>query len=274
MKKIIIPLILITLGAGSLYILRQGGAEKTVPDIQLTTAGPVLKSAESYGRTSRMAYDVFYRDSYENAPVAFLIHGGSNGSGVKETLEPMVDMYTDLGFAAVLVEYRTGRQNALVDIPCAVSHFSLQAEEFGVNPEASIIHGFSFGGNNSSNIVFTDNYDWTSSCSVDQNDSEVLAFIGHSANNLGHQGPRGAFDKISKNDPPTLLLFGADDPDLNPSEPQSFIDRLYEKGIDGQLEIIDGIGHGPSGHLQNAEITSIIQEFSMDILNEYANIID
>ncbi len=216
-----------------------------------------VKTNISYGTHTRNNYDVYYRTSIEDAPIVFLIHGGGAGKGSKDNVTPMTDIYTDLGFVTVVLEYGSNNDVRINvnEMACGMASFISEAGEYGGDSSRVIVHGFSFGGNSGA-IVYDQGKNWLSDCSEKTNDMHVISFIGQSSNNL-----RASINKISKGEPPAMFLFGADDPELDISEPRTFIDRLNAKGIYGEVHIVQGIGHGPPGHTNNAEVAKIIQDY-------------
>ncbi len=164
------------------------------------SSGATLISDIPYASDDVTVFDVFYKEEYllsGDAPIVFLVHGGNELPG-KTRLHHMHDLYTDLGFVAVFMNYRYDPEDLhhgfseIHDVACSIATFKEIAHEFGANPDEVYLHGFSHGGYVSSFLAVSNHIDLLQHCPVqDPNVIKFDGYIAHSANNFGALIPEG-----------------------------------------------------------------------------------
>ncbi len=211
----------------------------------------------AYGKFPLMKFDVFYKESYLNAPVVYMVHGGAIGEGDKSNMYGMVKAYTDIGYTVITMNYRDTRDTdiASYDLACSIVSFEKIAPHFGTDASKTVVHGFSHGGYVSSIFTYDQDTNWLEACPIKSGDAHenIKAYIAHSANNL-------ITKNIDSRDYPTLLVYGIKDPRFKQSELDAAQSLLDTAGVYNQ-EHLEDVGHGPAGHVGNENIAQVIQEF-------------
>lgn len=170
----------------------------------------------------------FFRGNPE-APAAFICAGGGMRyvASIHEGF-PLAMRLSDMGFNAFVVQYRVGSMGeACRDLSDAISYV-YEVERFDVGEDYST-WGSSAGARIAAYIgtygpgTFTE-------CGYPRPGCVVMAYTGHT--------------ETSPHDPPTYAVVGSMDGIANPYVVLARSERLRSMGIDSEVRVVDGVGHG------------------------------
>jgi hypothetical protein len=178
----------------------------------------------SYGDDPLMKYDVKYKQSYENAPVIFVVHGGAEGSGDKSQSDS-VTTYTDVNFVVVNINYRysTAEYSTSHDIACAMATFREQAKNYGADPNNLLLQAGSAGNGRAGPIYFYPENDWLAGCPY-KKDFELKGYVSKSGFHLGESSVKD-------------ITFELDESGVTVIGPEEVLDNVLEiKGLLNEIE--------------------------------------
>ena len=232
------------------------------------------------------------------APLLIYIHGGGLQHGDKRSGSGIVELPAlfNAGFVIAAINYRLAPEYpmpAMVeDSKCAVRFFRANAKRFNIDPNRIGVWGSSAGGylvamlgtSEETTQFDVGEYLGTSSrvqavvdmfgptdfvtMSLEADSKKHLEFNDLVFNTNDTSDPifaqSSAVTYVSPDDPPFLIVHGDLDKDIPLSQSQELYDRLNAAGVDVQLVVVAGGGHG----LRNAgevpseeEITRLIVDF-------------
>lgn len=255
-------------------------------DVRYCTAGAV-----------DLNMDVYYPNAANGAlPVAIYVHGGgwSSGDKAKGAGSRDIPELKSRGYLVVAVNYRLAPQfkfpTMIEDVKCAVRSLRANAALYGLDPQRIGAWGGSAGGHLVSLLGVTDkSADLEGSGQFLEQSSRVQAVVdmfGPIDLTLAFGDTPSVFNKafgatsadddilkvasptnwVSSDDPPFLLLHGAMDDLVPPSQSQLFLESLQQAGVTASLVMVENAGHGfvPSGGRINpsrSQISSLVGDF-------------
>jgi acetyl esterase/lipase len=216
--------------------------------------------------------DVYYPDSLdEPVPAVVFIHGGGWSSGDKRQGAELFTTLVHSNFLVVSLNYRLAPQfpypAQIQDVKCAVRHLRANAAAYGLDPDRIGAMGTSAGAHLAAMLGLTDATEaWDTGAYLDQSSkvAAVVDFFGPMdlsqefpgiASALGEQvfGATSASDQvlveaspvtyITPDDPPFLIIHGAADEFVPPSQSQILYDRLTAAGVPAELVLVEGGRH-------------------------------
>lgn len=174
---------------------------------------------------------VFHFHGREGAPSAFIAAGGGMVyvASIHEGF-PHAIRLSDMGYNAFVVQYRTTDMGAAcTDMSAAVSLALGDPERFGVDPSRYSTWGSSAGARVAAYVGSRGPSEFVGG-DLPRPDSVIMAYTGHT--------------ECSPRDPPTFSVVGTRDGIANPSVMIHRTERLRSMGIDAEVMVVDGIGHG------------------------------
>lgn len=216
------------------------------------------------------------------------IHGGAWRAGSKNGGTGFVDFpaLLNAGYTLASIDYRLVPEykipDIVKDVKCAVRYFRAHAAEYGIDPERIGVWGTSAGGHLASMLGTADEsagFDAGEYLEVSSRVQAVVDLFGpanleayrDNREALGENDPAGPslaaispVTYITPDDPPFLILQGELDTTVPPDQSQEFYDKLTAAGVDAQLVMVKGGGHGlnePDQTPTRAELTQMIVEF-------------
>ena len=232
------------------------------------------------------------------APVVFFIHGGEGLLGYRTLDDGSLDgMYfmqlrqelLNRGFVVGSIDYGLAPQHKLLeqvqDAKCAVRFLRAHASELRIDPQRMGVYGVSQGGflasmlgtagpeagydvgqyvNQSSRVqAVVDMWGFTDLANFSGSPSWVSA-IGK-AQSGGSKGTalKSPVNLVAANDPPFLIIHGADDWFIAPHHSQELAQRLHAVGVPATLVLVKNDGHGlavpTSGKIEQPSPATLIQ---------------
>jgi acetyl esterase/lipase len=217
----------------------------------------------------------FYRPTgFGAVPTVLQIHGGGwlIGNRTSNVTASQVSAFLEKGIAFATIDYRLGNgRNASIDVACAVRYLRSSTKRMGINTRVGVM-GQSAGGQLASLLGATDRSagfdvgqylnkssrvqavaDEWGPVIFDATDLRNLPYIpmvfGTSdLNALKHYSP---LTYLTKDDPPFLLVQGAQDGLVPPYQSRNFAAALKAAHVPEQLVMVQHAGHylvpGPDG---------------------------
>lgn len=215
------------------------------------------------------------RDARAATPLVVWIHGGGWRKGTKDACR-MVFLVKE-GFAVASVEYRLAPEGAfpdpLHDCKAAVRFLRANATQYGIDPHRIGVAGASAGGHLAALVGMTgDDAKWEGTLGPQGVSSRVQAVCDYfgptdltTVAGTQWDNPKGAvyhllggtvaqhaqaardaspLFHVAKGNPPFLILHGDSDQTVPLSESQNLARAIKEQGVDVQLDILPGAGHG------------------------------
>jgi len=249
--------------------------------------------------------DVYYPVELREAPAPLVayIHGGGWRGGDKQgvTRWPIVEGLLSRGYLFASVNYRLAPEYQfpamIEDVKCAIRHFRAEWETYNIDPERIGVWGTSAGGHLVALLGTTDGseglegsggYAGVSSrvqAVVDMfgpidlpsmfDDKRVLMSAVFGADSADTEILRTASPNtwVSPDDPPVLMIHGAQDLTVPLEQSEIFLAALQNVGVESELVVVENAGHGfaqvgdePPG-LTIAEISQLAVEFFVGVLD-------
>ena len=216
--------------------------------------------------------DVYHPNELTSAvPVVVFIHGGGWTSGDKRQAEPVfVDGLRADGFMVISLNYRLAPEfpypAQIEDVKCAVRHLRAEAARYGLDPNAIGAAGTSAGAHLAAMLGVTDaEAGWDTGAYLEQSSqvSAVVAFFVAADLTLEFPGiafasSEGAFGAsfdaallkeaspisyVTADDAAFLLIHGAQDAFVPPSQSQILHERLIAAGVESEVVLVEGGRH-------------------------------
>ena len=224
------------------------------------------------GETENLLLDVYtpVGDEEINRPAILWIHGGGFRYGNDKTQSYIVAMATRFarrGYVGVSIDYRV-RENPRDDIEGTLSHaledamsglnwLRSNSEKYNIDKEKIIVGGGSAGGMIAVILCLKDN---TSSENWDK--SGIIGLV----NLWGSPDPSWRVSMVDKNDPPTIIVHGTEDPSVPYINSALLIKELERHEVKCELIPIEGAGHTPAGHMD--EFAKKVARFLYELLSD------
>ncbi|RIV82758.1 alpha/beta hydrolase [Aurantiacibacter zhengii] len=238
-----------TLGTFNSLVPKDGGAERAAQDI-------------SFGSLPRQKLDLYrptqaYAEgSQSELPVIVFIHGGSWQDGNKDGYSFVGRALASRGFVVAIPNYRLVpdvRYPAfLQDNAAAVTWVIENITQYGGDPSRIVLVGHSAGAYNAAMLALDERW-------LGSGRQNVRGFVGlagpYDFLPLDGEVTQAAFGNeenlettqpisfATADDPPVLLLHGADDTTVYPRNSETLGDRLVQSGANARSEIYPGLGH-------------------------------
>ena len=216
------------------------------------------------GETENLSLDVYtpVGDTEINRPAILWIHGGGFRYGNDKTQRYIVEManrFARRGYVGVSIDYRV-RENPRDDIEGTLSHALEDAmsglnwlrdnsNKYNIDKEKIIVGGGSAGGMIAVILCYKDGTD-----SEKWDKSGIIGLIDL----WGSPDPSWRVSMVDKNDPPTIIVHGTEDPLVPYMNSVLLIKDLEKQKVKCEIIPIEGAGHTPAGHMD---------EFAEDIAN-------
>ena len=237
----------------------------------IAVAGPEIQTDVVYGHKDGMAlvYDVLIPEKANGAGIIRMMSGGWLSRRVDPAqIAPRLGSLLNEGYTVFLVYHGSAPRykvpEAYADVSRAVRHIKANASQFRIDPERLGVTGGSAGGHLSLMVgLNSDEGDSESADSVKQTGNRVAAVVAYyppvdlrpSVGTRLKRFPALGFDKelapgispilfVSEDDPPTMLIHGDEDTLVPDTTSRTINKALLEKGIDTDILIIKGAGHG------------------------------
>lgn len=211
--------------------------------------------------------DVYYPTAVESSDEPFLavlfFHGGGWTSGDKTTnaFTATINELNKRGLVAISFNYRLSPEfpwpAMLEDARCGVEFFRTSAEQFNIDPDHMGAYGNSSGGHLVASLATMENDDEMDDVqAVVLNSAPVnltAEFSGLSTTMLenifvetdySRMTEESPLLQVSSDDPPFLILHGVEDEVVPVNQAQDFYDALIKVGVEAELYIVEGAGHG------------------------------
>lgn len=253
-----------------------------------------VKEDLTYGTHERNDLDLFLPkdDGKKLRPAVIVIHGGAWRSGDKRQLRMLAEFFARRGYVAAAINYRLAPKYSypaqLDDCQRAVRWLRKNAKEFRVDPKRFGAAGASAGGHLALLLGTRETRDDT--------DPELKGISSKVQCVLSIFGPTDFTDEryvqasrnpvtgrvlidflgkpydeapdiwkdaspihhVSSDDAPTFIIHGDKDPLVPLEQSQKFAEALRKVGVEVQLVIIKGMGHGPTTPEQRSEFMKAI----------------
>jgi acetyl esterase/lipase len=238
--------------------------------------------------------DVYFPQSGGPWPALMYVHGGSWRGGDKSEATRFAKRMTAQGYLVVSLNYRlypSGTFPAMIeDVKCAVRSLRANASQYNLIPDRIAAVGSSAGGHLVSLLGTTDtSAGWDVGEYLDQSsrvqaviaiapvtdftknfpdlDLESMREVGFKDDNIVQASP---VRYVTPDDPPFLLIHGAQDEVVPQEQSQLMYNRLVEKGVPAELVIVKNAGHDPieQGAPTEPTLDQIYQTIS-DFLAKY-----
>lgn len=239
-----------------------------------------LLKGEAYARVDGkpLALDLMLPRGNGPHPVVLLIHGGGWIAGKRGEMHHEGLMLVEQGIAAALVDYRLARGRktnfpaAVHDLRCAVRYLRKRSGDFGLDPRRVLAMGPSSGGHLAALLAAASDHEELDdkACPHREQPATVMGAVLFSAplDLRPFMGPRvpdliietflgvSPLDRpdraalaspvthLDADDPPFLVVHGADDPLVPLDLSRRFVWTLNKLGVPNLYVEIPGAGHG------------------------------
>lgn len=194
------------------------------------TFHPVYTDAEIAGDPAKAEVGLFFFRAEDGAPFSIVSPGGgfSYVGSIHEGF-PYAQWINAHGHHAFVLNYRTGSgRPASEDLAAAIDYVFANAAALGVDTGGYALWGSSAGARMAANLGSTGTAAY-GRADRPQASAVITAYTGHST---------------TGNDPATFAVVGENDGIARPDVMRARIDQLREVGVDAQLVVFPGIGHG------------------------------
>jgi acetyl esterase/lipase len=174
---------------------------------------------------------LFFFKGKSGAPFAIISPGGgfSYVGSVHEGFPHAIEL-SKKGYNAFVLQYRVGgEQRACEDLAAAISYIFQHAESLGVSTKGYSVWGSSAGARMAAQIGSHRPAGY-GDYNLPRPGVVVMAYTGHSS--------------FTKNDPPTFVVQGEDDPIVDVSTVDRRVDAMRKAGIEVEYRKYRNIGHG------------------------------
>jgi acetyl esterase len=197
----------------------------------------------------------------DNRPaVVFFFGGGWNGGTVTQ-FEQHAEYLASRGMVTFVADYRvksrqkTGPDACVADGKSAIRWVRKNAERLGIDPDRIAAGGGSAGGHVAATTGICDGLEDAAEkdSKVNSKADALLLFnpvYDNGPNGYGHDRTKQWFPAISpahnitKDDPPTIVFFGSEDPLVPVSTAKKFDSDLKAVGVKSEVWIYEGQPHG------------------------------
>jgi acetyl esterase/lipase len=211
--------------------------------------------------------DLYLPETTARAPLFVWIHGGGWSRGDKADINPSIVSLSGDGFAVASLNYRLGgvvlHPRQVQDLKGGIRWLRANAARFGYDPDRIAVGGGSAGAHLALLLGL--------SGGVAALEGEVGGNLGESSrvqaivdlygpsDLLAYAEAKPRFQRrksddllrsasplsyLSGDDPPVLILHGAEDPVVPPAQSRLLHGRYAKAGLESELHILPGAGHG------------------------------
>lgn len=214
--------------------------------------------------------------SAKTLPVIVWVHGGGWNSGSREDFIEVFSGFAQVGYLFASIEYRLSTEASfpaqIEDTKCAIRFLRAKAGDYGINPERIGIWGASAGGylaafagvtGNTGEFEGTGGWpgfsskvqavcDWFGPADFTGSDGEAVNLIklllgGSPFTNRELARKASVTTYITGDDPPFFIMHGDNDTIVPLSQSQILYDTLKGAGVEANLQVVKGAGHGFAG---------------------------
>lgn len=234
----------------------------------------------------RQTLDIYIPENGERPlPLLVWIHGGAWKYGSKAPC-PLLP-WLRKGYVVASIDYRLSQDAEfpaqIRDCKAAIRWLRSHAKIYGIDPERVAVWGESAGGHLASLVGTAGDVDeWeqapeTGSSQVQavidwygradltpvfkvpvSPDSPVALLLGGSDNDVAEMAQEASpISHVSKDDPPFLIMHGDMDEIVPLRQSQAFAWALRNSGVDVELLILKGVGHGGCEFMQPDQVKAI-----------------
>ncbi|HEY0178091.1 MAG TPA: alpha/beta hydrolase [Dokdonella sp.] len=210
----------------------------------------------------RLALDVYRPAQAERAPLVVFFYGGSWVRGERAWYRFVGSALAARGVVVAIPDYRklpgVGLDGFMRDAATAVAWTRAHAAEFGADADATFVMGHSAGGHVAALLATDPEWlggvglrprdlaGWIGLAGVytflpdDADDDDMLAVFGATAASRRRASPLAW---VTGAEPPTLLLHGSADHEVDPANSRLLADAMRAAHDDVTLKLYPGIGH-------------------------------
>lgn len=253
-----------------------------------------IREGLTYGPNERNGLDLFLPkdDGKSLRPAVIVIHGGAWRSGDKRQLRNLAELFARRGYVAAAINYRLAPKWSypaqLDDCQRAVRWLRKNAKEFRVDPKRFGAAGASAGGHLSlllgTREVRDDSdpelkgisskvqcilsifgpTDFTDERYIQASRNPVagralIDFLGKPYDEAPELWKEASpIHHVSPDDAPTFIIHGDQDLLVPLDQSVKFAEALKKAGIDVQIVVIKGMGHGPTTSEQREEFMKAV----------------
>lgn len=206
----------------------------------------------------------------KNRPAILWMHGGGFRIGNDKSQKYIVAMSTRFakrGYVCLSINYRV-RENpkddksgtmkdALEDAMKGLNWLRENSEKLGIDKSKIVVGGGSAGGILGTNFCYREGDE-----SEKWDKAGIVAFVDL----WGSPDSSWGDFLVDKNDPPTIIVHGTEDPLVPFVNSEKLIEKLNTKGVKNELIAIEGAGHTPASYMDDFEVK--IAKFLNEILPE------
>ena len=260
-----------------------------VASVQAQPADVAEHKDVSYGPHEKNKLDVYVPKSDKPLPLVVWIHGGGWQGGNKGDGGP-AKLLLSHGFAVAATNYRLTDAGPFPaqaeDVRAAIRHLRANAKKYNIDPDHIGVWGASAGGHlvallgTQSDVEGLDGdakadgnvrvqavVDWFGPSDITRfNSGPAASANGPIAKLLG--GPpsektdvaklASPLLHVTKDDAPTLIFHGDKDPLVPLEQSQLLADALKKAGVECELVVIEGAGHGGKDFMSDANRNKVI----------------
>ena len=224
------------------------------------------------GETEKLLLDVYTPtgDTEINRPAILWIHGGGFRYGNDKTqsyIVAMANRFARRGYVGVSIDYRV-RENPRDDIEGTLSHaledamtglnwLRSNSEKYNIDKNKIVVGGGSAGGMIAVILCYKDGTD-----SEKWDKSGIIGLI----NLWGSPDPSWRVSMVDKNDPPTIIVHGTEDPLVPYINSELLMNELDRHKVKYEIIPIEGAGHTPADHMD--EFAKKIAQFLFEVLSD------
>jgi len=232
----------------------------------------------------RQRLDLYLPENGRKRPLVIWIHGGAWRGGDKAPCP--ADLLTKRGYAVACINYRLS-QHALFpaqieDCRAAVRWLRAHAETYGLDPDRIGAWGASAGGHLAALLGTTEGgvrvvcdlcgpkdlvrlvHQVEAGGPLDPRrpDSPASLLLGGVWPANAEESARASpIMNVSPGDAPTFILHGDKDPIVPVEQSRSFFKALKDAGVEAQLQVLPGAGHGGPEFLEPRILESLLRFF-------------
>jgi acetyl esterase/lipase len=222
------------------------------------------------GETEKLSLDVYtpVGDTEINRPAILWIHGGGFRYGNDKTQGYIVEMarrFARRGYVGVSIDYRVRENprddiegtlsNALEDAMTGLIWLRSNGEKYNIDKHKIFVGGGSAGGMIAAILCYKDGND-----SEKWDKSGIIGFIDL----WGSPDPSWRVSMVDKDDPPTIIVHGTEDPLVPYVNTALLIKELEKHEVKCEVIPIEGAGHTPADHMDDFALK--IAQFLYNIL--------
>ena len=237
--------------------------------------------------------DMYLPAGGRRRPAVLAIHGGGWRGGSKAGYGLEVAQLAKYGLVVLSIDYRLSGPGDpswpenFEDVREAVRWVRRHADDYGIDPDRIVAMGASAGGHLAALVGTADDRPGSTSARV----QAVINFYGPTdlkailAETEGAAGPiammlGGGPDRVpdryeaasparlvSADDPPMLLITGADDRLIPPDQARQLASALEGAGVPRRLIVLPGLGHGFGIQTPGRDLTPELLDFLDEVWN-------